>query len=83
MYMASCNWKQVGSHLYDSLDQGLLKYRTPAEEGIGKRKHYMITEKGKDFLISFQEAKHLVGIESEIFAPAKAAKAKNNTWANG
>jgi predicted transcriptional regulator len=78
MYMAGCNWRQIGSHLYESLEQGLLEYRVPAEGGIEKRKHYMITEKGKDFLSSFQEAKHLVGIESDIFAPTKMAKAANS-----
>jgi predicted transcriptional regulator len=79
MYMANCNWKQIGEHLYDSLEQGLLECNVPIEGVKKERKHYGITEKGKDFLSSFQEFKHLVGTDSEIFRPIKMAKDANNT----
>jgi predicted transcriptional regulator len=79
MYMASCNWKQIGNHLNYALDTGLLESRIPAEGVRKKDEYYSITGRGKEYLGNFKVVTTLLGMEDEIFTSAKAAKAANKT----
>ena len=64
-YSVNCNWQQLRLFLNEFVDQGIVVYSVEGETSR-KKKRYVITLKGEEFLSYMIEVSRLVGVENGV-----------------